>query len=259
MEKIGDGSTTLISNTHHQTQPQNTRKKLPIKVGFVANANYVYMGEFRGGERSGFGVCFMLQSNNNFSKGSVYVGEFQDDEPHGKGKQYSATGLYCVAEWQKAKKNGFSYSVWPTGVRYDGPNLDNQREGKGKCWFANGDYFEGIYKKNKRNGPGCYYFANGSKYDGNFVNNVRKDYGVFEWKNGSKYTGHFGSGKKHGHGTLYMADENVTAVGTFNDEKFKEGKITMPNGKVISSPFPANLPILTVIEKKYFAHSKKQQ
>lgn len=84
--------------------------------------------------------CFGAET---FANGDKYVGQFKDDEFHGKGTY-----------------------TWTNGDKYVGYFKNNNYNGEGAFTFADGHKYAGEYKDNKRNGKGTFTFADGTVKSG---------------------------------------------------------------------------------------------
>lgn len=55
---------------------------------------------------------------------------------------------------------------WPEGHKYEGEQVNGNREGYGTQTWAQGHSFEGQFVNDKRQGPGKLFGADGSEYTG---------------------------------------------------------------------------------------------
>ena len=104
-----------------------------------------------------------------------YQGEFQDNLPHGKGKQ-----------WQGSPD--------PTSPGAAVKFTDAPLSGLG------GGTYEGEWARGLKDGYGCYKSADGTVYEGEYSRDVKCGTGTLRWPDGQVYTGMLLNGKRHGAG-----------------------------------------------------------
>ena len=133
----------------------------------------------------------------NYSDGSVYVGEFKDDQLNGQGTFTSADGSVYVGEFK-----------------------DDQLNGQGTYTSADGGVYVGEYKDNERNGQGAYTSASGNVYVGEYKDGQINGRGTLTSADGDVYVGEFKDDQFSGQGTFTFADGDVD-VGEFEDNRSK--------------------------------------
>ena len=140
-----------------------------------------------------------------FPNGDKYVGEYIDEQRHGKGIFTSTKGDKYVGEWKDGLFNGHGTYTWGEG---------NNR----------GDKYVGEWKDGKHNGLGTYTWGEGDnkgdKYVGEFINNQKTGQGTCTYANGEKYVGEWKDGKSHGKGVYTLADGRIIE-GLFEDGQYK--------------------------------------
>jgi hypothetical protein len=101
-----------------------------------------------------FGVIF-------FANGK-YVGEFQNNKPHGHGEGVTNTGIKYVGEHRDGKVHGQGTWTHPDGFKYVGEYKDSARNGQGTYYFPDGSRYVGEWRDDTRNGQGIQYRADGT-------------------------------------------------------------------------------------------------
>ncbi|XVF00693.1 hypothetical protein REPUB_Repub04eG0023300 [Reevesia pubescens] len=164
-----------------------------------------------------------------FSNGDLYVGDFKENLPHGKGKYTWSDGTVYEGDWEAGKMTGKGLILWPSGAKYngdisggylhgsgaftahDGSDYEGQwrmniRHGFGRKKYSNSDVYEGEWKEGVHEGNGRYFWNNGNKYTGNWKRGKMHGRGVMEWVNGDQYNGCWLNGFRHGSGIYQYAD-----------------------------------------------------
>lgn len=166
----------------------------------------VYTGEFKDGNRNGYG-------HYSFSSGNTYTGEWKNNERHGYGVyNYHEEGYKTYAgEWVAGVRTGMGI------MYYD----DEQISPKFGMWQKN-DYLykyenTGCLKGDCYNGYGIYTWNDGSRYEGNFKNGDRNGQGVYYYNSGAKYIGEQKNDSRNGIGTYYYPTGNKF-VGEWKNE-----------------------------------------
>lgn len=126
--------------------------------------NSTFEGNFVNGKKS-FGKY-------SWPDGSVYNGEFDDDQFHGFGEY----------NWERS------------GIKYEGYWNHGVFEGKGKMWYEDGSTYEGYFKDGLRNGFGKYIWNENKYYEGEWENGKQNGKGVYI-KRGVKTEGIWCKGK----------------------------------------------------------------
>jgi len=116
----------------------------------------------------------------DYTNGTTYEGDWQDDRRHGVGTYTSPTEQY-VGEW-----------------------VNDDYEGQGCLTFVNGSKYEGQFKRGKFFGIGTLSWPHGplEKYEGEWAAGKFDGKGVLTFRNQCIYSGTFKRGKIHGHGIL---------------------------------------------------------
>lgn len=153
-----------------------------------------YMGNFRLGLRSGFGVF-------------VHVGKESD-------------GMRYEGHWHAGKRSGRGLQVFGNGDSYDGDFFEDQIEGTGLYVYHNGDRYSGALKRGRWHGLGRLEKASGNVYEGSFRNGKPHGYGVHKYvDDGGSYAGDHVAGVPHGKGL------RIFSSGTRCDGSFVRGRM----------------------------------
>ena len=189
-----------------------------------------YVGEFKGGKRSGQGTFI-------FANGNKYVGEWREDKYNGLGTIYASTGTAILEGiWNDdrfvrsapllqasiANQSSASAAVQPNIPTSNLPACQGSDVGKWNSCFgtlnlANGDKYEGSLESGKPNGLGTYFYISNNQFKG------------------TKYVGEFKNGNRHGQGVRYAESGAVLETGEwFNNGlikfyTFNSNSQTLPN------------------------------
>ncbi len=148
---------------------------------------------------------------NDYWKGDVYEGVFQNGVPDGQGTYY-----YLANNLNK-------------GDKYVGEFKDGKFNGQGTFTYASGEKYVGEFKDGNRNGQGTFTYANGDKYVGEFKDDKYNGQGTFTHASGDKYVGEFKDGKYNGQGIGTTADGRRFEGIWENDNLIREAKVNLPN------------------------------
>ena len=153
----------------------------------------IYEGDIENMKKQGKGI----EKKND----STYMGFFNDDLKHGKGKVvFIEEDSVYEGDFNKGKMTGSGVFTWKDKTSYDGEFLDGKKHGKG------------LFK-----------WPDGTEYEGDYVNNLREGLGEYRWKNGKKFKGMFKGGKQHGKGVYILPNGEVKNV------EYNEGKLIKKN------------------------------
>ena len=204
-----------------------------------------YEGEFKDGNKEGFG------SYNFYQSGNIYVGQFKDNNREGRGALYYADGSMFIGDFKNDKlssgivyKPNGDYILYAQadnlslGVMYSPKDcaqyLVSKRDGSDKLYagfyFSSGisGFLEkrfkgfkyiGSFQDGNFNGFGKYIYDNGNFYIGEFSNDERHGYGMFQWSSGDRRIGKWVHGVLEGRATYYYED------GSYQYETFKNNKM----------------------------------
>jgi hypothetical protein len=200
-------------------------------------------GEWRNGKLNGKGT-------HRFPDGSIFVGEFKDNNKNGLWTEYSKAGAVVretkwdngnlVTSSSEEQSNVIKSKLPPCMGRvstwnncfgnfkdtfsniYTGEWKDGLYNGLGTNLFFDGSKYVGEFKGGLPNGQGTFTLANGDKYIGVWIDGLQNGKGTMIGHSGRKFVGEFKDGKKNGQGT-YNGHSGYKYVG-----EFKEG---LPNGQ----------------------------
>ena len=165
----------------------------------------------------------------------VYVGEFKDLYPHGKGKLTFDNGATYEGDWDMGKRHGkgiyknITYTppcscdkqcskCQPTKVTmiYEGQWVNDHQTGVGTIKVINYDtqelsfMYKGSMNGNVKSGIGSGVHIGGLVIEGEYKDNLANGKcKMLHTKRGWFYEGEVRNGKRHGTGTMYAADGSV--------------------------------------------------
>ena len=118
-------------------RPRNTDGYLRIKKGITMDtgaAAFVMPTHWL--------PMFELKQPEGQRKGTKYVGAWELDNQHGKGKEFWSDGTKYEGLYKEGKKEGYGEFLMTDKstymLLYTGNFSDNKIEGEGKCKWANG-------------------------------------------------------------------------------------------------------------------------
>lgn len=122
--------------------------------------------------------------------------------------------------------------TWQTGIKYEGPFVMSQIEGKGKFEWQDGSSYVGELHGGKRHGHGLFVSKDGvTRYDGQWCMGKRHGEGklTYNAEGSSFYEGSWKEGKKHGEGKQVWPSGN-TYAGQWEDGQMRgQGTMTWHN------------------------------
>lgn len=209
-------------------------QSLPLLGPFLYNDGSTYYGNYKNGQRHGFGM--LIKQNGEY----IYTGFWQNDQPKGMalvidelknvfqlldhGASITSNGLILIV-------NGKAIIHNSSGETFGGEFIDGKLTGKAN--YSNSvtkEKYQGEFVSGVKHGKGEQSILNNFKYVGEFFQGKKQGNGVIKYANGSVYKGEFWGDMKHGKGAI-LTVKNVKYEGDFlNDEKHGKGIITMPNG-----------------------------
>ncbi|KAL8116765.1 hypothetical protein AgCh_023067 [Apium graveolens] len=168
-------------------------------------------------------------SENIFSNGDVYYGNFKGTLPQGKGKYTWSDGKIYEGDWVEGKMTGKGKVLWPSGASYEGDfsggylhgfgiltSSDgsvyrgswklNIQHGFGEKQYQNSDVYEGTWKEGKQEGSGKYVWSDGNIYIGTWKAGNMCGRGVMKWLTGDLFDGFWLNGLRHGSGFYRFQD-----------------------------------------------------
>lgn len=106
---------------------------------------------------------------NEYADGSVYDGEWRNNEREGTGTLKTRDYEY-IGAWRNNKKHGQGKEKFLCGIRgtFVGHFSEGLKEGAGKLELENGYKYEGKYRNDAKHGFGVENTPDGYKYEGFF-------------------------------------------------------------------------------------------
>ena len=193
--------------------------------------------------------------NVAYARTSQYLGNWKNNQYHGKGTLEKADGTRYVGEWQDNERHG-NGTLWHRhsdgSLRkiYAGQWVHNQQHGRGTYTHKSGDAYIGEFQRGVRAGVGICTYEAGGVYEGEWLGDKRHGFGVFDYKNGDHFEGHWIEDMKEGQGVhfYYHAEKKAHTKrydGEWVDDLPKCGAYTeMPPDELapasqIPDPIPA--------------------
>ena len=93
-------------------------------------------------------------------EGKRYVGDWEDDQPHGLGTCFFPSGSYH-GEWAHGRRHGQGMFIHVDGSVYEGQWANDVRHGRGRLTY-NGNIYEGDWANDYQHGNGRANFAGGA-------------------------------------------------------------------------------------------------
>ena len=194
--------------------------------------------------------CYQDIADTN-SLWKKYYGELDEDWNRvGTGACTSFGGVLYVGQWENDMPHGYGRMELPEGDYYEGQFLgtfegqvdtlreDGSRDGRGKWTFANGNTYEGEIRNGLKHGRGVMKetggdFSDGIFEDDNFISGLVR----MSYSDGSRYEGMVENERYDGHGKLTLAS-GETLEGNFKDgDLFGDFVITDADGNVRRETF----------------------
>ena len=173
------------------------------------------------------GNCQNGVGYQEYADNESYLGEFLNCKKNGKGIYKRGDGTVYIGEWKDNNTFGKGYSEYDNGDFYVGGFKNNKRYGKGIYTQANGTIWEIETDENNNNihqkkivegnelfsekflttinGVATYVWPNGETYTGDVLNGKEHGKGTYIYASGDKYEGEYKHGKRHGKGTYIFA------------------------------------------------------
>lgn len=178
--EISDKATIQKFHATPVVQSDVGRKRFGFSHEDIENSNAYYEGQFRLYQRNGEGTLHGPET------GLTYVGQFQNDQFHGKGRHTWPDGGSYSGQWRDSQKHGDGIYISPEGLAYEGQWESNKRHGQGSQEYANGDRYDGWWYRGLCSGLGTYYFNDGSRYEGAWANGRYDGNGILYGADGSR-------------------------------------------------------------------------
>lgn len=147
-----------------------------------------YIGMFKDGRRSGYGIMEYQNLKNCFEE--LDMGSYE-------------------GEWKAGKRHGKGLMKWADGSEFDGLWNTDQRV-QGKMAMSDGTEYSGKFKDESFHGQGILHFSDGKVFEGNFLNGQCMNKGKLTLESGDIYTGELDNFNIQGTGRMiYKASGDV--------------------------------------------------
>ena len=222
---------------YFEYDPDTSETKYQINgFGIMVNKNYKYIGEFKKGDKNGFGIFYYDDGSYEFCKYNKNTLEAY--------KLYRTTGQIDFCKYtkiiEKYQKYGIIYIEIPNGTKKINIIKNNNYDDYGIMYNMNGELYEGYYKSNARDGYGIL----NSQTEGKIVKGIfYKDKLKFgrteytDWTNEGEFNmglkdgyiieydefkrkhfeGEYKNGKREGFGIRYNTNGNISYKGFFRN------------------------------------------
>jgi len=210
----------------------NDDTPLMIEEEMMKSNSSIYYGEKSVINKLAYGRGFLICAN-----GSHYFGYFKNDFfQNGFGRSINKDGQY-LGEFKEGSANGYGKYITKTGNKYEGNWINNKLDGFGyiSCYNKDQVYY-GDMKKGLFDGIGELFNKNGIRFTGEFKEGKMDGTGKIIYKTKKKYLGEFKNGNKDGYGIMKWPTEEEYE-GIWENDTFKFGKYTWPNGNVFFGNF----------------------
>jgi len=137
-----------------------------------------------------------------YADGSVYEGEFSQDQLQGLGVMKYASGEIRRGTFVAGQMEGKGSILYSNHSRYEGELRAGSPNGTGRMEFADGSSYEGEFVSGKYQGKGKLTYTGGGTYEGDFLAGETSGNGALHYADGSHYVGQFLYGRRHGNGLL---------------------------------------------------------
>lgn len=143
-----DSIQNLVNGLNKQLEIKNAEllSKGAIQVlSFKKDKNITvhYLGEISNGKANGGGTGI-------WSSGSMYRGNWKDNNRHGQGTFEWADGVKYIGTYKDDKRHGEGTYSWPSGERYEGDWKNDVREGYGILYDQDGNVrYKGSWRNDK--------------------------------------------------------------------------------------------------------------
>ena len=203
--------------------PCSKKRRRHNCVGKKSYMNSVYIGEWINDKPSGKGT--------HIGKFGKYVGDLINDKYHGQGTLTLTNGEKYIGEWKDGKKHGQGTLTLANGGKYIGEWKDGKKHGQGTTTWVDGNKFIGEYSGGEKRFGKFTNPSNGQTYFGQWSHNKKHGYGMITLANGDKYAGRWKWDKKEGRGTVTYANGEKW-IGTWDtgSRTIGEGAHTYANG-----------------------------
>ncbi|CDW74718.1 phosphatidylinositol-4-phosphate 5- [Stylonychia lemnae] len=162
--------------------------------------------------------------------GSIYDGEWYEDQKSGRGKMLFPDGSFYDGQWSGDKMHGQGIYISSTRDRFEGSFSYGLKVGYGTMQYYNGNSFSGQWRNDQIQGKGQFVFKNGNHYDGNFMNGLFEGYGTMLFVGIGTYKGMFIAGNLNGQGRFEYLDSSIYEGNWKENKKFGTGQMVESDG-----------------------------
>jgi len=148
-------------------------------------------------------------AGGEFARTQQYLGEWKDNQWHGKGTLEKADGERYVGDWVEGQRHvaGTLWKRKPDGTLrkiYWGQWQNNLQSGRGQINYEDSsDVYVGEWQQGQRSGVGICTYGDGGVYEGEWLHDKRHGFGVFDYKSGDHFEGLWVEDKKEGKGVHF--------------------------------------------------------
>lgn len=226
--------------------------------GLLKQEKEVYKGEFLNGDKVGYGELYnstdlsrissitSLKSNTSNSitrlnsiNSNFYIGEFENNEKEGLGKESIFTLTIGKEE-------------------FEGEFKKNKRNGYGKLVLSNGTIYRGEFKDGEMNGQGELIWKEDKSYIGQMENGKLNGFGIYKVKD-YVYIGFYKNSRKEGLGMLSQKKKSYYIIGISRNDSFIGIGLTINEGveKVVKFRKDNDFKEIDDISKSKYSKYKK--
>ncbi|EGR33581.1 protein kinase domain protein [Ichthyophthirius multifiliis] len=214
----------LMLGTFEYDEDNEEDKNLPEYGPYQFRNDSIYIGQWQNGNRHGRGKQLWVD-------GSIYEGYWKENMAQGKGRLIHSYGDAYIGQWSYDKANGIGVYLHVDQAKYEGEWLDDKQNGTGTETWPDGAVYKGDYLNGKKDGYGKFVWADGSTYEGNFKQNNINGKGTYQWPDGRMYTGDWVENKMEGKGVFTWKDGRKYEGEYKSDKKHGYGILEWPDGK----------------------------
>ena len=226
IKKLQENLTKNFFETKNDTNNKLNKEYFELEPLQFKKDKSIYKGSWNlQGKKEGFGILIDSQGNK-------YIGEWKNDQFHGKGQLLSINGDFYEGDFIfgeiegngifYSSKNGYNYNgefnhnkfhgkgvlIYDDETSYEGNFSEGYMNGEGNILFQDGSYYIGNFEKNNYNGKGKFFFKDGRRYNGDWKDNALDGLGVFTWNDRTKYNGEYKNNMRDGNG-VYSFGANL--------------------------------------------------
>ena len=241
----------IIPNNNNNISEITTNPNITHEKSlFSSQSERIYIGKYIGGQKNGQGKLLLPNDseyegnfkNNEFdgygvfkSKSYNYYGNFNKGKMKGKGKYEDLIkGSIYDGEFFDDQKNGYGEEKYSDGSVYKGEFKNGLKDGKGILILKNNNnesfIYNGEFKKGQICGKGRFKWNNKKEYFGEWENNEMSGYGnLLDGK--TRYIGYFLHNMKEGFGAIFYEEQSMVLIGKWKENLTKGPSILYPLNK----------------------------